>query len=205
MLLERRSLLRRLHAVAGLVPVAAFLAFHLFVNARAARGADAYNAAAHRLQQVPLAVAAELALIALPLAFHGIVGLFLIAAVPAAADRATRGGRRLAAFQRVTGVYLFAFILFHLWTTRLVQLEDHESLDLFHLMQAALASPWIRLFYQGGVLAATGHLAVGIGSLPRTWDLAPGPAGRAAWLAASAAVFLGLSVLGLSAISAFHL
>jgi len=203
--LERGSTLRRLHSLSGLFPVGAFLAFHLYVNAWALRGPDAYDAAARRLQQLPLAGVGEIVLVFLPLAFHGVVGLFLIATVSAAAEHATPSGRRLALFQRVTGILLFPFILFHLWTARLVQLSDHESLDLFRLMQGALASPWIRAAYAIGILAATGHLAAGLWSIPRTWELSLGRAARRVWLLVSAAVFMGLSALGLLSLFAFRL
>ncbi len=83
-------------------------------------------------------------------------------------------------FQRVTGIIVFAFILFHYWTTRLVQLQDHESLDLFRQVQAAVANPWIYAFYIAGILSATFHLANGIWSFSIVWGLTVGPGGAAA-------------------------
>ena len=188
-----------------MVPLGAFLGFHLYVNSSSSGGADAYNATVRRLQQVPLLGLAEIVCIGLPLAFHGIAGLFLTASVPVSAERPTRVGRRLAVLQRVTGVLLFAFILFHLWTARLVQIVDHESLDLFHLMQSALASPWIRALYFAGLLAATGHLASGLWSFAQTWGLARTPRARAAVAVAAVGVFVGLSALGIRALAGFRL
>ena len=203
--MERGSRLRALHSISGVVPVGAFLVFHLSVNASAGRGADAYNAAAQRLQGLPLLVWAEVIGIVVPLAFHGIVGLFLIASVPAAADHPTASGRRMAILQRITGVILFPFILFHLWTTRLVQMSDHGSLDLFHLMQSALASPWIRAFYVAGTLAATSHLASGLWSVSRTLGLGERPRARRVLAAVAAGIFVVLSAIGLRAVAAFRL
>ena len=200
-----RSWFRRLHSISGVVPLAAFVAFHLYVNSWAAQGAEAYNAAVRRLQQLPLLGLVEIACLLLPLAFHGVAGLFVIATVPVAAEHPTRGGRALAGLQRVTGVLLFGFILFHLWTARLVQLEDHESLDLFRLMQSALASPWIRALYVGGILAATSHLGAGLYAFARTWNLARTPRARAAVAIFAAAAFVALSILGIRAIAAFDL
>ena len=200
-----RSWVRRLHSISGVVPLGAFLGFHLYVNSSASGGADAYNATVRRLQQLPLLGVAEILCIGMPLAFHGIAGLFLTAAVPVAAEWPTRASRRLAVLQRVTGVFLFAFILFHLWTARLVQFQDHESLDLFHLMQTALASPWIRALYFAGLLSATSHLASGLWSFSQTWKLARTPRARAAVAVAAVGVFVGLSVLGISALAGFRL
>jgi len=200
-----RSRFRRLHSIAGVVPLGAFLAFHLFVNASARRGPDAYNATVRRLQQLPLLGAVEILCLLAPLAFHAVGGLFVIATVPVASEEPTAAGRARAVLQRVTGVLLFGFVLFHLWTARLVQLEDHESLDLFRLMQSALASPWIRAFYVAGILAAAGHLAAGLCSLARAWGLARSSGARAAVAVGATLLFAGLSIVGIGAVAAFRL
>lgn len=197
-----RNLPRRLHAISGLVPVGAFLAFHLYSNTAALRGADAYDQTARRLQEMPLALVLEIALILAPLTFHGIYGLFLMAAEPAGRRHDRRG---LAVFQRATGVLLFVFILFHLWTTRLVQVRDHESLDLYRLMQALYANPWIRAFYVAGLLAATSHLCAGLWSFADDWGLARSRPARVAVAVLAAAIFAILSAIGLRSLAAFRL
>jgi succinate dehydrogenase / fumarate reductase cytochrome b subunit len=200
-----RTLSRRLHSITGVVPVGAFLAFHLYTNAAALRGADAYNAAARRLQEMPLAVAIEILVIVAPLFFHGIYGLYLVAAEPPTAARSTAGRRALAVAQRATGVLLFVFVLFHLWTARLVQIRDHASLDLFRLMQAALASPWIRSAYAAGILAATFHLSAGLWTFAETWGIATTPRARRATGVVAAGAFVTLSAMGLASLNAFRL
>lgn len=197
-----RSLSRRLHSLTGVVPVGVFLIFHLATNASALRGADAYNAMVRRLQTLPLVLGAEILLIAAPLFFHGIYGLFLIAS-----DEPAHPGRRrlLSLAQRVTGVVLFGFVLFHLWTARLVQIHDHQSLDLFRLMQSALANPWIRAAYFAGILSAAFHLSAGLWTFAETWGIAASPRSRRVTGALSAVLFLGLSGLGVATLSAFRL
>jgi succinate dehydrogenase / fumarate reductase cytochrome b subunit len=198
-----RSWFRRLHSIAGVVPLGTFLGFHLWINASARGGPDAYNATVHRLQQLPLLGIVEIVCLLSPLAFHAVGGLFVIATVPVAAEHPTPAGRARAVFQRVTGVLLFAFLLFHLWTARLVQIEDHESLDLFRLMQSALASPWIRVVYVGGILAAAGHFAAGLYAFTQTWGLARSARARAAVAVFAAAVFVALAAVGIAATAAF--
>ncbi len=200
-----RTLARRLHSLSGVVPVGAFLAFHLYTNTAALRGADAYNAAAHRLQEMPLAVAIEILVIAVPLFFHGIYGLFLAAEEPPDAARPTPGRRALAIAQRTTGIVLFAFVLFHLWTARLVQVRDHGSLDLFRLMQAALASPWIRGAYAAGILAATFHVSAGLWTFAQTWGIATTRRARLLVAVVAAGAFMTLSAMGLASLNAFRL
>ena len=196
------GLARRLHSVAGIVPVGVFLVVHLVTNAAAIRGADDYNAMAARMQGLPLVVAVEILVIAVPLFFHAVYGLFLTAEEPTTGSPRRR---RLITAQRVTGVALFAFVLFHLWTARLVQIHDHGSLDLFHLMQAALARPVIRAAYVAGILSATFHLSAGLYTFAEAWGFAVSLRARRVVGFASGAIFLGLSVVGLTALSGFRL
>ena len=201
----RRCLFRRLHSISGVVPVGAFLGFHLYVNASASRGADAYNATASRLQALPLAVLLEIFVIGLPIFFHGIYGLFVTATEPPGDGRPGRTRRALSIFQRATGVLLFGFILFHLWTARLVQVRDHESLDLFRLMQSVLSNPWTHAAYIAGLLGATAHLSVGLFTFSDAWGLVRSPRARVAVAVAAAFVFAVLTGFGVRSIAAFRL
>lgn len=201
----RHFWLRRLHSLSGIIPIGAYLAFHLWENSTALRGPEAYNEMVRTLQQTPFAVALEVLVIAVPIVFHSVYGLF----VTATAQPNVLSSRHLRNWmyfsQRVTGVIVFAFLVFHYWTTRLVQLEDHESLDLFRLMQASLENPWIYAFYIAGILSATLHLANGVWSFSIVWGLTTGPRAQRRMMYVSAAVFLALSVLGLRSIQAFRL
>ncbi len=202
---DRHFWLRRLHSLSGIVPVGGFLAFHLYENYTAMKGADAYNEMTHRLQTLPFAVAMEIAIIAVPLFFHGIYGLFITGTARPNVISNPYVRNWMYFLQRVTGVVVFAFILFHYWTTRLVQLHDHENLDLFHLVQSTVGSPWIYAFYLAGILSATFHLANGIWSFSIVWGLSIGPRAQRRMMLLSAAVFLVLSVIGVRSISAFRI
>ena len=202
---ERHFWLRRLHSLSGIVPIGGFLAFHLWENYSATKGPDAYNEMTRTLQRVPFAVVLEIAVIALPLAFHAIYGLF-VTSTGSANLISSRYLRNWMYFsQRITGVILFAFILFHYWTTRLVQLQDHESLDLFRLVQASVANPWIYAFYVAGILSATLHLANGLWSFSIVWGLTVGLRAQRRMMFVSAAVFLALSFIGIRSIQAFRM
>lgn len=202
---DRHFWIRWLHSLSGIVPIGGFLAFHFYENFQATRGADAYNEMTHKLQSMPLAVGAEIFIIALPILFHGVYGLFITGTAKPNVISNPYVRNVMYFLQRVTGVIVFAFILFHYWTTRLVQLHDHESLDLFRQVQAAVANPWIYAFYIAGILSATFHLANGIWSFSIVWGLTVGPRAQRRMMYISAAVFLALSVLGVRSISAFRL
>ena len=209
--MEARSRLRRLHSITGLVPAGGFLAFHLWTNLAAARGADAYDAAARRLQEMPFSLAAEILLIALPLAFHGVYGLYIMATESAAAPPApsttapTPLRRGLSRLQRATGAVVFAFLFFHLWTTRLVQVRDHASVDLFRIVQAALGSGWIAAAYFAGVLAAIVHLSAGVWTFADTWGLARTRGARTGVCLAALAIFVILAAWSVVALKGFAL
>lgn len=202
---ERHFWLRRLHSLSGIVPVGAFLAFHLYENYAATQGAEAYNAMTRRLQSIPFATALEIAVIAVPLFFHGIYGLFITATSKPEVFSNPYVRNATYVLQRVTGVVLFAFILFHYWTTRLVQLHDHGSLDLFRQVQAAVGNPWIYAFYLLGILSATFHFSNGLWSFAIVWGLTVGPGAQRRMMVVSVLVFLALSALGLRSIQAFRL
>jgi succinate dehydrogenase / fumarate reductase cytochrome b subunit len=203
--MEARSAARRLHSLTGLVPVGAFLVFHLRTNTESARGADAYDAAARRLQGLPFSLAAEILLIALPLVFHGVYGLYLSAAVEPGSPRPTRARVALSRLQRATGLVVFVFLFFHLWTARLVQIRDHPSVDLFRLIQAALASRWIYALYVAGILAAIVHLAAGVWTSADAWGLLRTRGARAITGLLAAAVFAVLAAWGAISLRGFAL
>jgi succinate dehydrogenase cytochrome b subunit len=197
--------LRRLHSLSGILPIGGYLAFHLYENYTATRGADAYNRMARTLQDLPFAVPMEIAIIIVPLLFHGIYGLFVTSTAEPNVISNPYVRNWMYFVQRATGVIVFAFILFHLWTTRLVQLQDHESLDLFRQVQAAIENPWIYAFYLAGILSATFHLANGVWSFSIVWGLTIGPKAQRRMLYVSAAAFLVLSYIGVRSIQAFRL
>jgi succinate dehydrogenase / fumarate reductase cytochrome b subunit len=171
-----RSWFRRFHSIAGVIPLGAFLAFHLTVNSSARGGPDAYNATVHRLQHLPLLGIVEIVCLLAPLAFHAVGGLFLIATVPVASEHPTRAGDG-AVLQRA-GVLLFAFLLFHLWTARLMQLEDQRPGPV-PPDAVRPGQPVDRILYVGGILAAAGHFAAGL-ALSRRPGASRGPRTRTA-------------------------
>jgi succinate dehydrogenase / fumarate reductase cytochrome b subunit len=201
---ERHFWLRRLHSLSGIVPVGGFLVFHLYENYSATLGPAAYNRMTRNLQETRFALALEIAVIVFPLLFHGVYGLFITgtARPNVVTNRYVRNWMYF--LQRVTGVILFAFVIFHLWTTRFVDIRNHEEVDLFRLMESSVANPWIYAFYVLGIVSATFHLANGIWSFSIVWGLTVGPRAQRRMMWVSAAVFLVLSFIGIRSIQAFR-
>ncbi len=198
---ERNFWLHRLHSLSGIVPIGGFVAFHLYENYAALRGAEHYNEVAHTLQVMPFALALEIAVIMVPIFFHGIYGLFITAT--ASPNARTYRRNWMYNLQRVTGVILFAYILFHLWTTRFVNVAHHEDVNLFATMQGIVHNPWLLAFSILGILSATFHLANGIWSFCIVWGIAVSPRAQRLVEYVSLAVFVVLSLIGVRAILAF--
>ena len=198
---ERTFWLRRLHSLSGIVPIGGFVAFHLYENYSALQGAEHYNEVAHALQVLPFSLALEIAVIMVPIFFHGIYGLF----VTATASPNGKSYRRnwMYNLQRITGVILFAYILFHLWTTRFVNVFHHEDVNLFATMQGIVHNRWLLAFTIAGILSATFHLANGIWSFCIVWGITVSPRSQRMLEWVSAAVFVVLSFIGVRAILAF--
>ena len=201
---ERAFWLRRLHSLTGIVPIGGFVAFHLYENYSALKGAEHYNEVSRKLQAMPFAIALEIAVIGLPILFHGVYGLFVTATAAPNALPGRAGRNWFSNLQRVTGVILFAYILFHLWTTRFVHLADHESVDLFAQVAGILRNPLLLAFSVAGVLAATFHLANGLWSFAIVWGITVSPRSQRLMEGVCAGLFLVLSFIGMRALFAFH-
>jgi len=198
---ERNFWLHRIHSLSGIVPIGGFLAFHLYENYSALRGAEHYNEVSLALQRLPFALALEIAVIMVPIFFHGIYGLFVTAT--ASPNAKTYRRNWMYNLQRITGVILFAYILFHLWTTRFVNVAHHEDVNLFATMQGVVHNPWLLAFTILGILFATFHLANGIWSFSIVWGIAVSPRAQRLMEWVSLAVFVVLSLIGVRAIFAF--
>ena len=198
---ERNFWLHRIHSLTGIVPIGGFIAFHFYENYSALRGAEHYNEVSLALQRLPFAIALEIAVIMVPIFFHGIYGLFVTAT--AAPNNQPYRRNRLYSLQRYTGVILFAYILFHLWTTRVVNVAHHEDVNLCATMQGVVHNPWLLAFSILGILSATFHLANGIWSFCIVWGITVSPRSQRLMEYVSLVVFAILSFIGVRAIFAF--
>jgi succinate dehydrogenase / fumarate reductase cytochrome b subunit len=187
--------LRRLHSLLGVVPVGAFLAFHLWENSRSRFGAEHFNqevvGALAGLNYLPFI---EIGLIALPLLFHAGYGLVIIGGGRAEPLRYPYLRNRLYWLQRLSGVGLLVFILLHVGMTRIAGLVDPAiHADLFGHMRAALSNPWVFGFYLGGLWLAVAHFANGLATAAISWGLTTSAAAqqRFGWVCVGAGLLLG--------------
>jgi succinate dehydrogenase / fumarate reductase cytochrome b subunit len=198
-LLDRQNfLLRRLHSLTGVVPVGAFLVEHFLTNSFALGGEESYNEKVAFLTSLPYLYVIEALFIFLPIIFHGVLGMWIVFSAEVSVARHRYLRNWLYFFQRVSGVFLVAYIAVHVWTTRFAGEEN-----LFRLMEHKLSSPAWLWFYIAGVTAATFHFANGLWGFMVTWGITVSPRAQKWSTYACAGVFLAMTFVGVNALLAF--
>jgi succinate dehydrogenase / fumarate reductase cytochrome b subunit len=166
-------ILRRLHSLLGLLPVGAFLIFHLWENSQSRLGAEHYNReVVAALQGMNYLVLLEVFLIALPLIFHAGYGVLIVRQGRPELRRYPYARHWRYALQRLSGLGILAFLLLHLGLTRFqAVLEPSIRTDLYGHMQGLLSEPWMLAAYLLGLLLSVFHLANGLWSMAIVWGL----------------------------------
>lgn len=209
---QRFFLIRRLHSLAGLVPVGAYLFLHLTVNATILFGPDAYQFSVdriHDLEKMGLLFATELLFIFIPLAFHALVGVVIWLTSTPNTTHYPSGSNVRYALQRWTGVIAFVFIMVHLW--QMHWMGKPFGGGFFDAERApetaweAMARWWAAPLYAVGVLASVFHLANGIWTFLITWGITIGPRSQrySGYACTAFGVILGL--IGMGALYGFTL
>jgi len=206
-LARHEFLIRRLHSLCGLVPVGAFMVVHLTVNASVLGGAQLFQSNVDRIHSLgPLLPVVEWAFIFLPLLFHAIFGVVIIAGgVPNTGDYPHISNIRYT-LQRATGIVAFFFIVFHVMHMH----HYGESLGWGGQFKpdyatssagAAMKSIVIKVAYMIGMLSCVYHLANGLWTMGITWGLWTSPAGQRRANFICVGLGIALAVIGLSTMS----
>ncbi|MCL6597891.1 MAG: succinate dehydrogenase cytochrome b558 subunit [Alicyclobacillus macrosporangiidus] len=190
--------LRRLHTLAGVVPVGLFLLEHLFTNAMATTGAASFNSAVDTIQHIPFLHFIEFFFIFLPLTYHGVYGLYVAFTSGYNAGQYSWGRNVLFVLQRVTGVITFVFIIYHLWTTRF-----SGRAPTFEMVHQSMSNPAYLWFMVIGVVAATFHFANGLWSFCIHWGITVGQRAQRVTAYVTMVIFVVLAAVGIEAIFAF--
>jgi succinate dehydrogenase/fumarate reductase cytochrome b subunit (b558 family) len=195
---------RKLHSLLGVLPLGAFILEHLATNAFVLGGQHAYDKQVNWLLSFPKPVlwGMEILLIAFPLAFHGLYGVKI--ALEGKPNHGNYGyvRNRFYTWQRWTSMYLLAFIIYHVWTTRfaghtfvfpatgpagvsgtatvgqtteLVRALDPGHSSIYYFLVDKLAGNWlVGLVYFLGVAAAAFHFSNGLWTFCISWGITVG-------------------------------
>ncbi len=198
--------IRRLHSLLGIIPVGAFFLVHMLLNSRAMQSAEAYQWVPDTLEQVPFIWAVEIIFILLPIAFHGILGLFIVYWGDINAHRPALSFYENWAYviQRLTGVLLFVMIVIHLAQTYLVKVGlklQGRHYPIFPEMQKLFADHpawiWIYILF---VLMAAYHFGNGIFNFMYKWGYTSSKRSQRWAIAGGLCIALVGVVLGLSSL-----
>lgn len=202
-----KYILRRLHSLSGVLPLAVFIAEHYYTNAHAIAGADSFNGAVERLHDIPYLWALEIGVVFAPLLFHSIYGFFITREWNPNVD-AYPYYQNLAYFaQRVTGVILFLFVAFHVYETRvqdvLHQLGWGGAKVDYAYMAAYFTPAWVKLVYIVGLASVAFHLGNGLFNFAFKWGIVVSQKAQRGMIKVSVAVTLLLFAIGLNILFAF--
>ncbi len=194
--------LRKLHSLTGIVPVGAFLLFHLFENLKIGLSPQSYEAAIHELWQMaprPVFYAIEVCLLAVPILFHSVYGFWIWYTGQSNAQEYPYRRNWLYTAQRWSGLLVFAYMALHVWQLRvmpegkLALLRGPEDLTTFRQVADAVTPlGWTALYLVGGISAAF-HLGNGLFGFAYSWGLAVGRKAQARVEVAGWGLFLLLS------------
>jgi succinate dehydrogenase / fumarate reductase cytochrome b subunit len=159
-------MLARVHSLLGVVPLSAYLFWHLYQTWPALAGREAW---VDRALNAPSRVWV-IACVLLLLAAHGVLGLARMRRGPA---EPLTGGRALRAIQAATGALVLGFVLYH------VRQVWGEGEGPHQTPRAAYAALWRNLgrpldlaIYVIGITAVSFHLAHGLSRAAVTFRLA---------------------------------
>ena len=207
---SRTFILRKLHQLSGLVPLGVFLLEHFYTNSKALAGAESFNEAVADLQAIPYILLIEIGGIFIPLIYHAVYGLVIT--IEARPNNLAYPYARnwFYLIQRITGVVLFFFILFHVLNFRFGMIPGLNEVSVAHRPDLAfdIVSREFRMvpifiIYMIGITATVWHLANGIWLFLVDWGITIGE--RAQRIAGYACLGFGVVLLlvGINAAVAF--
>ncbi len=203
-------LLRKLHQLTGVVPLGAFFFVHMWTNSAALNGAGSFNKHVQDIHDMPYLLFLEIFGIFLPLLFHSVYGVLISG--EARPNPLAYGFARnwFYVFQRVTGIYLFVFLLFHILNFRFGLIPGLNLVPVagnadraFAIVAGEFQITWVLVVYILGVLATAWHLAYGFFLFAVDWGIVIGEKAQKLTLTACLGLAVFLSFVGVNAAFAF--
>jgi succinate dehydrogenase / fumarate reductase, cytochrome b subunit len=208
--LSRTFVLRKLHQLSGIMPLGFFLLEHFYTNSKALAGAASFNEAVKDLQTIPYILFVETFGIFIPLIYHAVYGLVITAEARPNNLAYPYPRNWFYTVQRVTGVVLFFFILFHVLNFRFGMIPGlntvsvaHHPEQSFDIVSREFRMIPIFIIYMVGITATVWHFANGIWLFMVDWGITIGE--RAQRLTGYACIAFGVFLLlvGINAAVAF--
>jgi succinate dehydrogenase / fumarate reductase, cytochrome b subunit len=196
-------ILRRIHSLTGIVPVGGFLLFHFYENGAIFYGAEAYDVMAEEARGIRYLEILEIFVVFLPLLYHMLYGLFIASYTRNNTMQYNYSRNNLFMWQRVTGIILVLFLLYHIWQFRFTAFWEGSANT--PTVAFTLANPFVFAFYIIGVVASGFHLGNGIWTFLITWGITIGKRAQRISQVVTTGISLTVSAIGIAIAIAFLL
>lgn len=208
---KENYVLHKLHSLTGVLPVGYYMAQHLLLNTFSVAGEAKFNGVLAFFESIPNYVLLTLEIVAIwvPLLFHSIYGFFITGRAKQnyIGDKYGWSQNRMYTLQRVSGVFIAVFLVYHVASTTLNKYFVTHNLSniSYAAWQTKLTSYgyFFLVFYMLGVLASSYHLGYGLWNFCIRWGITISDRAQRQVQKASLGVFLLLTALGWAALFGF--
>jgi succinate dehydrogenase / fumarate reductase, cytochrome b subunit len=204
-------LLSRLHSLTGIL-FGLFVLFHLLINATLVEGfregvdKTVYQKQIDYIHSIPFLTLTKWLLIYLPIIYHTLYGLWLTYQAKQNVNQYPYGKNVFYVFQRLSGLVLVTFIVFHVsamkgWfgtTLKFYPLQATQS------VAAHFGASWLIgwFVYPLGILAACFHLSYGFWTAAISWGVTLSAAAQRRWGWVCVFIFAFTFICGMTALAA---
>lgn len=164
-------ILRKLHSLTGFFPLCFFFLFHLLANSIALTGLDNYEWFVLHFTSLPGIKILEWIMIFIPLGLHLLMGVWLVATGRNNPLRYSYERNWMFFFQRVSGVILVLFLIWHIISMKTAS-AAHGS--MLAVMQQTAQNPLLALFMAISLIAVSFHVCNGLWGFCINWGIASG-------------------------------
>ena len=207
---SKTFLLRKLHQLTGIVPLGIFFVVHMYTNSTAMSGARVFNEHVRDIHNMPYLIFIEIFGIFLPLLFHSVYGIIISGEARPNVLGYGYARNWFYLIQRITGIFLFFFLLFHILNFRFgmipglntTPVAGHSDLA-FSIVSREFQNDLIFFVYVLGVGATAWHLAYGIWLFAVDWGIVIGEKAQKVALYACIGLAVFLGAVGINAAAAF--
>jgi succinate dehydrogenase / fumarate reductase cytochrome b subunit len=182
----------------------------MFTNSKAMNGEANFVKAVREIHDLPYLLFLEIFGIFLPLLFHSVYGIIISAEARPNVLSYGYGRNWFYLFQRITGVYLFFFLLFHILNFRFGLIPGLNLVPIagnadraFAIVSSEFHISWVLVVYILGVLATAWHLAYGFFLFAVDWGIVIGQKAQRMTLYGCIALAILLGAVGVNATVAF--
>lgn len=163
--------IRRIHSILGIIPIGIFVCLHLTLNSAAIIGPNAWAAVIYGMRSVPFVILAEIGIIAIPILFHAIYGIYVVYVSDMHFLQYQYVKNWMYILQRITAVITLIFVVYHVTFVRIM---SKTTMDVMAAMANVLQTPLGFVLELIGIWSAIYHFSNGIFTFLITWGILHG-------------------------------